>query len=275
MQPDGKVVVLNNVVDPNAPYPGPPQSFSVDRFNTDGSLDSAFGAGGRASLSFPVPQYLGGGIAVQPDGKIVVAGTCGEGNNGFNDLTDFCVERLTSTGALDMTFGGGDGSAYPIWGLTKIARAFNVALQPDGKILVVGLQRNAAAIVRLLPSGSLDPTFGKGGRKTLGAGALVGAVTQGTKIVVIGRFHDPATPPDLSAAIDWGVARLWPKGGLDSSFGMGGKVYSPVPNQIWGDSGAFGIALTSGKIVVVGYVATHGTPESPDRDSVIARYLSA
>jgi uncharacterized delta-60 repeat protein len=283
LQADGKILVLSDVIDPDAPSPGgPPRSFVVDRFTQDGALDAGFGTNGRAVLSFPVPEYAAGGVAVQPDGKIVVAGTCGEGTTGRNDLTDFCAGRLTPTGAVDPTFGGGDGAAYPIWGLSNLAQAFNVAVQPDGKIVVVGVSKRSAALARLLPDGSPDTSFAPwrlatSGRRTLGLGFLTGAIIQGTKILVFGALRDPAAPPDLFATVDWGLARLWAKkGALDKTFGPGGKVYVPVPNPIWGDSAALAAACTGdGTTVVVGFIATHGSPGTPDRDGVIARYLGA
>jgi uncharacterized delta-60 repeat protein len=151
LQPDGKIVLAGshqlNATD---------NDFALARFNSDGSLDGGagdstpadnFSTDGKQTVAFD----LGNGnnidqasaVAVQPDGKIVVAGTVqrdGMGN------TDMGVARLTAVGTLDATFDG-DGRQTIVFDLgdTKADKALGMALQPDGKIVVAGSVQRATA----------------------------------------------------------------------------------------------------------------------------------
>lgn len=153
LQPDGKILVVGYSVN------GSSYDLTVLRLAADGTLDGSFGTGGRATLSLN-SYAIGESIAVQPDGKIVVAGFA---SNGV-DL-DFLVVRFTSAGSVDPDFGGGSPVLTPIGGAEDTGRA--VALQSDGKIVVVGNSFGADhdfAVVRLLDDGSLDPAFGTAGK---------------------------------------------------------------------------------------------------------------
>jgi uncharacterized delta-60 repeat protein len=149
-----------------------------------GELDPTFGVGGKVQAPFG-PESFGGGVAVQADGKILTVGTPGESEG-------FSVARLLSNGSPDPSWGeGGVVTTH----LGKFASAFDVAVQPDGKIVVVGEAPGAKnedfAIVRYLSNGKLDPSFGEGGIVILPVGefgdqGLVVAIGPGGRIAVVG-----------------------------------------------------------------------------------------
>ncbi len=115
IQPDGKIVVAGTSGG----------DFIIARFNDNGSLDSGFGSGGRAFVDFGAPLDIANDVVLQPDGKILVAGSGPQ----------FDVARLQPNGALDTTFGNG-GKA--IADFDDGPEADVLALQPDGKIIVAG-----------------------------------------------------------------------------------------------------------------------------------------
>ena len=127
-----------------------------------GDLDASFDGDGKRTL--PEQVITATSLAIQADGRVVVAGSGGEEN-------DFMVSRFLPTGAADASFDA-DGTVGVSVG--DIDQALGVAVQADGKVVVVGStgsgEETDAAIVRLMPSGAPDPTFDGDGRRTLGMG---------------------------------------------------------------------------------------------------------
>ncbi len=146
VQADGKILVAGFAVISGK------LSGAFVRYNINGTLDSNFGSNGKVFTDVPYAA-----IAVQPDGKIILAGTTSqEGTN------DFVVERYSTDGTLDTTFSG-DGISRTAF--LKDDRAYAVAIQPDGKIIIAGVtsgqdSTSKFALVRYLGDGSLDTTFG-------------------------------------------------------------------------------------------------------------------
>lgn len=236
-----------------------------------GDLDPSFGGGGTMVVSFAQPYVDSGESAIQPDGKIVVLGTSDYGGYDYGK-GDFSLIRLSSSGALDPTFGTvvdaatGRRSGTVITDLgTTISKplsnelARGVALQSDGKILVSGFTRFGTgslqfALVRYLPSGDLDTTFG-GGTGWIstdftkfgsnGADFARIAIQPDGKIVAAGTEYFPGS------RASYGLARYNADGSLDTSFGAGGLVSgSHLQNREFSVSN---VALQSnGKIVVSG-----------------------
>ncbi|HEY3021436.1 MAG TPA: hypothetical protein VGJ32_14660, partial [Solirubrobacteraceae bacterium] len=141
-------------------------------------------------------------VAVQPDGKIVVAGDTNTGPNPF----DFGVARLLPDGSLDSSFGGAGSTSVDFGGDDT---AFAMALQPDGKIVVAG-RSNAGdnpsnfAVARLLPDGSPDGSFGTGGKMLVDfgrddQGRAVSLQPDG-KILVAGESGAGANPSNFAVA---------------------------------------------------------------------------
>ncbi|MEU8530963.1 calcium-binding protein, partial [Streptomyces sp. NPDC048629] len=144
---------------------GAGSEFAVARYDFDGNFDTTFDGDGRVTTGFGGSGAVGNDMAVQADGKIVVAG----GGNG-----DVAVARYNTNGSLDTTFGG-DGRVT-----TDLGRIFDeahaVALQSDGKIVVSGSNFDDQALVRYLvdagppPPPSVDVSVTKTGPATVSLG---------------------------------------------------------------------------------------------------------
>ncbi len=143
------------------------ESVGLVRYLPDGGLDPTFGSGGMVSTAISPTQPLrGAGVVVQPDGKLVVAGTAEDSSNGPFDTVDvgFAVLRYLSDGTLDATFGSG-GIAVVSFAMTPVeGEGTALALQSDGKIVVAGDDNGGIALIRLNANGSLDAGFGTGGK---------------------------------------------------------------------------------------------------------------
>ena len=141
LQSDGKIVVAGYS------YNGSNYDIAVVRYNTDGSLDTSFGTGGKVTTAIGLGEDLALSVVVQSDGKIVVAGYSHNGSN-----YDIAVVRYTDTGSLDTTFSG-DGILTTTIG-SRDDYAESVVVQSDGKIVVAGYSYNGSnndfAVVRYL-----------------------------------------------------------------------------------------------------------------------------
>ena len=129
IQADGKLVVVGTVYK-NNDFSN--EDFVVTRYNTDGTLDITFGRGGKVRTDFPGLAAVPSSVVIQPNGKIVVAGGAFPL---FTFLGDFKVVRYNPNGSLDQSFGDGGivTTTFPAG-----SYAFDVALQPDGKIIAAG-----------------------------------------------------------------------------------------------------------------------------------------
>jgi uncharacterized delta-60 repeat protein len=124
------------------------------RYRPSGKLDPRFGSHGIVIAR--LGEFLVSGGALQPNGKIVVVGYC------FRERWLVCLARFRPRGVIDGSFGGGDGLVTTSLGLSSFGE--DVALQSDGKIVVVGsLDDQVYAVIRYDVEGSLDPGFGSGG----------------------------------------------------------------------------------------------------------------
>ncbi len=240
LQADGKIVVAGTRF--GGFCPSPVLDFAVARYLPNGQLDASFGSQGKVTTDFGGTCDVASALAVQPDGKIVVAGTH---HLSGSTSSDFALARYNPDGSLDATFG--DGGKVT----THFSGAFDsgsgVAVQADGKIVAAGYSgSNDFALARYNPNGTLDVTFGDGGRVLTDFGGFeVGRalVLQGDgKSIVAGTSF-------ASGQNDFVLARYNPDGSLDSTFGGGGKVRA----DFGADDQAFAVALQpDGKIVVAG-----------------------
>ncbi len=105
--------------------------FGLVRYNIDGTLDNTFDTDGKVTTAFGFGEDYGGEIALQPDGKIIVAGSSEQGGH-----WDFALARYNSDGSLDTTFSADGKVITDFSGRNDFGVA--VALQPDGKIIVAG-----------------------------------------------------------------------------------------------------------------------------------------
>jgi uncharacterized delta-60 repeat protein len=327
VQPDGKILVAGGAF-PLFVFAG---NFELARYNPDGSLDASFGNGGIVTTNFGFGSYAFG-LALQPDGKVIAAGTVFvDFSTDDSSNTDFGLARYNPDGTLDASFGNGGLVLTDFAGYNDDALA--VLLQPDGKIVAAGSAKDPFtyydfALARYLPDGTLDTAFGKGGKVRTDFGAqnldqARGAVLQPDgKIVAAGfaslafgdtryaaaRFNADGTidksfgtkgrtrlhfgscceqassvllqadgkvvlvgfPDSESSDSDFVLARLDTSGVLDPSFGKNGWVRTSFGNLNGGANGA--VLQPDGKIVAVGFQAT-----SSDKtvEFAIARYLSA
>jgi uncharacterized delta-60 repeat protein len=187
---------------------------------TAGSLDATFGTGGIRRDDFGSTE-VARGLAVQPDGRIVVAGTgCG---------ADILVARYTSAGVSDPGFSG-DGWTCVDVGAGSADQGEEVFVLGDGKLLVAGTSAGNFALVRLNPDGSPDPTFDGDGRATYDFGANE-QLTDATlapdgKVVLAGTSEHPGCANiGPGTEVDTALARVnVADGSLDPSFGSGGRV---------------------------------------------------
>lgn len=171
--------------------------FAISSLNSNGTPDTSFGLGtGRSESGVGELPRGANATAVQPDGKILVAGP-GGGN--------FGVGRVKTDGLYDPTFGpNANGQVAVDFGGNDVANAMR--LQPDGKILVAGTDGDGFAVARLMPDGALDPSFGTGGKAVVnftGVDIANGMALQPDgKIVLVGE-----TGP-AGGTTDYAVTRL-------------------------------------------------------------------
>jgi uncharacterized delta-60 repeat protein len=249
-------------------------TFAITRFNPDGSLDRAFGSGGRTLVAFPNGFAQATDVAIQFDGKIVAAGWRND-DDGVNDA-DFALVRLETDGDLDPSFSG-DGKVTTTFGGSDGGEA--VAIQGDRKIVVAGSTRGCGgedfALARYNTDGSLDTTFSGDGKVCTGfgsdrEGALAVAIQTNaapgdhrTRIVVAGTTDDDDCPLDCD--YDFALARYHANGSLDTSFGGDGKVTTGLLSS---EDVAAAVAIqTDGRIVAAGRTLNTG-----DYDFALARY---
>jgi uncharacterized delta-60 repeat protein len=243
IQPDGKIVVAGPTVVDGA------VDFGLARYKLDGSLDVSFGTGGKVTTDFSGSQSIATAVAIQRDGKIVVAGLTDAGG-----VPDFALARYNPDGSLDPTFGTGGQVTTDFSGGND--QAFGVAIQSDGKIVVAGVATIDFALVRYNPDGSLDTRFGTGGKVTTDFSgdsdhAHGVAIQPDGKIVVAGT----------AGFAEFALARYNTDGTLDTGFRTDGKLTTDFSGGI---EQAHGVAIQpDGKIVVVGVAG---------EDFALARY---
>ncbi|MEU8436100.1 calcium-binding protein [Streptomyces sp. NPDC029216] len=264
LQADGKIVTVGLTV----PAAGGYSDFALARYNTDGSLDPTFNGDGDGDGRI-VTDLRGGddvanAVAVQPDGRIVVAGYSAEPDSGGA----FTVARYHPDGSLDTSFDG-DGFLLTDFGTGGQQEAFAIALHPGGAIVVAGMSGSDVALARYnATDGSPDPSLDGDGKVTTsfaGGAATAYDVTlqSDDKIVISGRsgYNYP------SNASDFTLARYQPNGSLDTSFDTDGKVTTAFA----GPGVANGVKIQpDGKIVAAGNsgfdfaLARYNTDGSPD-----------
>ena len=256
LQPDGKIVVSGSCLN------GTTYDFCLARYLANGALDLSFNGTGTVMTAIGSGTDAAYSVALQPDGKIVVAGRCSNGTN-----TDFCLARYLANGALDVSLNSTGTVITTIGSGGDIARG--VALQPDGKIVVAGYCSNGTSadfcLARYLASGTLDVSFHGSGTviTPIGVGddyAISLALQPDGKIIVSGVCSNGANS-------DFCLARYLANGAFDTSFNSTGKVITPIGSS---DDYGYSVALQpDDKIVVAGYCVS-----GANFDFCLARYLA-
>jgi uncharacterized delta-60 repeat protein len=237
-----------------------------------GAPDPSFSLDGKTTLNFPLGGVaIAQDVAVQVDGKTVVAGTVEFPVPSGESIKRFAVARFNVDGTLDKTFGPQKNGmvAIPVSNKnTDFGKA--VAIQRDGRIVVVGtsfVARSLAfdgpefGIARLMPDGTLDKSFDQDGKKTIQIkGDSYGdnvTIQPDGKIIVVGSDVNGGgifSTPDF----DFAIARLNPNGSLDGTFATGGKRIIGLGEDEFAEAVTVDTRLdpvtnaSTGKIVIVG-----------------------
>jgi uncharacterized delta-60 repeat protein len=210
LQSDGRIVAAGDSYNKEHNY-----EIALVRYNVDGTLDTTFNTTGKVTTSIH-GHSAANGVAVQSDGKIVVAGSCSSPDG--SEI--IAVARYNSDGTLDTTF---NGTGMATSALGKESRANSVVLQTDGKIVVAGLSaagsKTSFALARYNADGTLDPTFNGTGKVVTAMGDKRGSNYGGSglalqtdgKIVVVGYC--------FTGSKNFAVARYDQNGKLDAKGG--------------------------------------------------------
>ena len=229
---------------------------SLNLFSQPGSLDQSFGDSGKVITSITDGSDKAYGVALQSDGKIVVAGM----NTSTLTGKDFLCIRYNSDGTLDSSFGTNGIFTYDVQ-IGSEDVAYSIALQSDGKIILAGYSDDGsnknAALVRLNLDGSLDTTFGISGK------VITDFITNRADEIKVVKIHSltgnivvGGTSALTSTNSQIAIARYNSSGVLDSTFGnsgiativnsgIGAGTYSPVIEDL--------VVKSNGKITAVGW----------------------
>lgn len=270
IQPDGRIVAAGYAcAEPggNCQFYGARLKYALTRYLENGALDSSFGTGGIVTTEFYGIDRANA-LALQPDGKIVVAGR----SVAPGTPAAFALARYNADGSLDASFGTG-GKVTTTFPDSIGDGAYSVAIQPDGRIVAGGGTRDAGsldafALARYNGDGTLDPSFGTGGLVKLSidgreSEARAIALQPDGRIVAVGSvIRSPGPDGALFAA-----ARYNSDGTLDTSFGTGGTVTTEIGPLA---DAALAVAMqTDGRIVAAGIAYVGTTPHS---DFALVRY---
>jgi uncharacterized delta-60 repeat protein len=250
LQPDGRIVAVGFLGFASG-------TIAAARYNANGSLDLTFGIGGQLTLP-QFPAFDVRDAALQPDGKILIAGAVG---------ANFALIRLLPNGSPDPTFDG-DGLVISDFGASESGSS--VIVLGDGRIVLGGYREQGSAadfaLVRYLPDGTVDTTFGTGGLATADSGASeIGEQLirlPNGKLLLAGLVNDPG-------AQDFLLARFQPDGALDTSFGTVGFLRTGFPGGTMDECRA--VAVAGPDLVLTAGAVTAGTFPP---DFGLARYIA-
>jgi len=241
VQVDGKIVVAGLSKGATTDL-----DFALVRYNADGTLDAGFGTGGKVTTDIGGSTDRINAIAIQADGKIVVAGSS---YSGTTTGTDFALARYNADGTLDAGFGNGGKVVTPMKNFTGTDVVYALLL------LQVGTEQRIVAaggdgdflLARYTAAGALDASFANGGKivglfGSVGGGAY--AMTRGGANTIVVAGH---------AESDVALVRLDENGALEPSFGNGGKLVTPLAAANW-DAATAVVRQADGKFVVGGWV---------------------
>jgi uncharacterized delta-60 repeat protein len=263
IQPDDSIVVAGSSYNGSSNK----YDFALVRYNADGSLDTTFNAGGTkpgtVTTSIGSVNDYANALRIQPsDNKIVLAGYS---FNSSSNKYDFALVRYDANGIPDPDFGAGGIVTTSVGSINDYAD--DLGIQENGMIVVAGYSNNGSnydfALVRYNTDGSLDTDFGTGGIVTtpVGSGwdyAHALDIQDNGKIVVAGSSAN-------GDKYDFALVRYNTDGSLDTDFGTGGIVTTPVGS---GFDSAYALRIQSdGKIVAAGY-SNNGS----NYDFALARY---
>jgi uncharacterized delta-60 repeat protein len=248
-QPDGKLVAVGSGMVVGAGLNIKSAYIALARYQSDGSLDTTFGRGGKVTTSISRLSFASA-LVRQPDGKLVIAGVSGSNDSNVK----LALVRYKSDGGLDTSFGHGGKLTTAIGGgVTLNAITAFLVRQPDGKLVAVSMGYRGAysyfALVRYQSDGSLDTTFGHGGRVT----TRISRLDYFPSALVLqpdGKLVAAAGTSSAQGSGGFLLVRYKPNGRLDRSFGRGGKVTAKGTTD--NDTYAGLVLLPHGELVAAG-----------------------
>lgn len=249
--PEGKIVVVGR----STPEGGAHAEFALAQYNADGSLDTSFANGGKATEAFEKGNDELKIVLALPDDKLIAIGTSAyrQSNNTLRKHIVLC--KYNANGSQDTTFGT-SGKVYSVFG-ENWNTVITAALQPDGKILVsnmyglVGQLGYSYEIIRYNADGSLDTAFGAEGKVSTDFTVTGIAFDAGGKILVSGNGYLEA------GNYGYFVNRYTANGTLDTAFDADGKVF--VPFSTLTTEGVTVLLQPDGKIVLSGAASYQDT----------------
>ncbi len=225
LQGNGSIVAVGTTTGPLAT----PSTFIIARYTPTGANDGTFGSGGSVVANFGAGNVAGAiGVTLQVDGKIVAAGGV---TNSTTGVTHMALARYSTTGSVDNSFGG-TGKVVVTFGNND--RGEVVAMQNFGgpqKIIVAGStgSHGSFAVARLNIDGSLDSTFGTGGKSTTAVTYPGSAGIERAPALAIETLTSPTYRNNILVV------------GVDTSNTPillslnGGIMPQPLPNEVWVD----------------------------------------
>jgi uncharacterized delta-60 repeat protein len=271
IESDGKIVVVGGAATGFVTGGHWFSDFALARYNPDGSLDGSFGTGGLFTTDFGGDRDRAYAVAIQADGKIVVAGDVSSGGGASN----FGVARYNANGSLDSSFDGDGKVTTDLTTSTDLAR--EMVLQADGKIVMVGPVAHLGSgglddtgLVRYNADGSLDGSFGPGGS----SGKVIVPNTSASNAMLIQPDGKIVLGGNAFTGVSHGgnflVMRLTASGSLDTGFGNGGKATTDFSPSFLDSVSALALQA-DGKIVAAGS-RTFDSPAAGGGDFALARF---
>ncbi|MBI2723023.1 MAG: T9SS type A sorting domain-containing protein [Bacteroidetes bacterium] len=258
IQPDNKIVAVGFT------YGAQNTDFAMARYNADGTLDAGFGMAGLVTTTVSVADDIASSVILQPDGKLVVGGYY---RNGTYD--DCVLIRYNINGTIDNTYGVNGKTLISFSNFNDYLQ--DMVLQTDGKIVVAGSHTSSGsfsnfALARVNTNGTLDTSFGVNGKITYGitqtiSGASSVLIQPDGKIIASGASS-------VNATFDFCIRRYNSDGSADNTFGVQGKVMTPVGNST--DEIMAAALQSDGKLVVAGYA----TDSLTGVNTALARYYT-
>lgn len=252
VQPDGRIVLAGSR---DTGTPAGTRDFVVMRLHADGSFDESFSDNGFEFVNFALPGPVvrsideAHALAVQPDGRIVIAGSAERAPGDF----DFALVRFMPDGTIDHGFGDDGRVVFGIDdGGPTVDVVSAVASLPDGRIALAGISEGAdrrMVVARLTADGQLDPGFNLTGRRLVTFGFApesigTSLVLRGDGSLLVGGYISDGQTADFA------VAALAPDGSYDLGFGNDGRATIDFGEE----EGAFAMAMDASARVVLGGV---------------------
>ncbi len=218
-------------------------NFMLARLNSNGILDTTFGINGISNNgSTNAGQEYLFKVEVQTDGKIITVGTISNGSD-----IDIVIFRYNSNGTLDTTFNGNGSTTF---GTSTFDEPTGLAIQNDGKILVLGYVNNLVKIVRFTSSGSIDTSFDNDGIVDISPTDMLGSnalkLTSDQKILITGGREISDIDGEFS------TLKFNANGSFDTSFANSGKLFTNFESDY--DEARSLLITNDNKLIVSGFV---------------------